>query len=225
MPTERNTARNTERNGDVAVRILVEATRLFAHQGFDGTSLQQVADAVGVRKSSLLYHYASKDELRRAVLRKMVEHWNRSLPGLLAAATSGDGPFDALVDALAAFFTADPFRARLLVREVLDRPDQMRDLMKDHVGPWVRIVADYIRRGQESGRVYSDVDPEGYVVEMIILMVTTVAAHDCVGTVARESGLPAASQSNWLLQEAKRVARASLFVDGEPKVGRRNKRR
>jgi len=206
------TDRTAEKSGDVAERILEEATRLFAEQGFNGTPVQEIADAVGVRKSSLLYHYASKEELRLAVLRKMVEHWNQALPTLLAAATSGQGQFDALVEALVGFFTADPFRARLLVREVLDRPEPMRAMMKDHVGPWVRIVADYIRRGQEAGRLHRDVEPEAYVVEMIVLMVTTVAARDCVGSAAKADGLPAAARKSWLIDEAKRIARASLFV-------------
>ena len=220
MPTER-----TERTGDVAERILEAATRLFAERGFNGTSVQDIADAVGVRKSSLLYHYASKEELRLAVLRKMVEHWNQSLPGLLAAATSGEGQFDALVDALVAFFTSDPFRARLLVREVLDRPEPMRAMMKDHVGPWVRIVADYIRRGRESGRLQADVDPEAYVIEMIVLMVTTVAAQDCVGMAARADGLSAAERKTWLLDEAKRVARASLFAPEKKSTKSKPKRK
>lgn len=221
MPTDRN----TDRNGDVAERILEEATRLFADKGFNGTSVQEVADAVGVRKSSLLYHYASKDELRRAVLRKIIEHWNEALPSLLAAATSGQGQFDALVDALVAFFVADAYRARLVVREVLDRPDQMREMMKDHIGPWVRIVADYIRRGQESGRLFADVEPEAYVVEMIVLVVTTAAARECVGSVARSDGLPAATQDTWLLDEAKRIARASLFAPAPRATKKRKTKR
>ena len=42
---------------DVRSEIPYTATRLFAAKGFDGTSLEATAEAVGVRKPSLLYHF------------------------------------------------------------------------------------------------------------------------------------------------------------------------
>ncbi|HMJ12015.1 MAG TPA: helix-turn-helix domain-containing protein, partial [Polyangiaceae bacterium] len=68
------------RSSDVRAQILGAATRLFAAQGFEGTSLQDVAEEVGIRKPSLLYHFASKDELRQAVLRELLAHWKETLP-------------------------------------------------------------------------------------------------------------------------------------------------
>ncbi|HNC99806.1 MAG TPA: helix-turn-helix domain-containing protein, partial [Myxococcota bacterium] len=38
-------------------RIRSAAIQLFAAQGYLGTSLQEVADAVGISKQLLLYHY------------------------------------------------------------------------------------------------------------------------------------------------------------------------
>jgi len=200
----------TDKIPDMRDRILAEATRLFATRGFDGTSLQEIADAVGIRKSSLLYHFRSKRDLRVGVLRQMIGHWNEALPKLLVAATSGQGQFDALVNALIAFFTADPFRARVVVRETLDRPDEIRMMMAEHVGPWVNIVADYVRRGQERGLLTTDADPEAYVVEMIILVISNAAAQESVGSVAAINGNGAGSTR--LLREALRIARASLFL-------------
>ena len=54
--------------GQVRDQVLHEATRLLARHGFEGTSLQAVADAVGVKKPSVLYHFKSKEDLRQAVL-------------------------------------------------------------------------------------------------------------------------------------------------------------
>lgn len=215
----------TDKTPDMRDRILAEATRLFALRGFDGSSLQEIADAVGIRKSSLLYHFRSKRDLRLGVLRQMIGHWNEALPKLLVAATSGQGQFEALVSALIAFFTADSFRARLVVRELLDRPDEVRTLMAEHVGPWVSIVADYVRRGQERGLLMDDVDPEAYVVEMIILVISNAAAQDCVGSAAAING--AGAGSTRLHREARRIARASLFLgqDGNGPAVRAGRRR
>ncbi len=43
--------------------ILESALRLFAANGFRGTSLQDIASDAGCSKASLLYHFANKDAL------------------------------------------------------------------------------------------------------------------------------------------------------------------
>jgi AcrR family transcriptional regulator len=48
--------------------ILDRAAALFARRGFTKTSVQDVADAVGLSKTGLLHHYPSKDALHEAVL-------------------------------------------------------------------------------------------------------------------------------------------------------------
>jgi AcrR family transcriptional regulator len=48
--------------------IVDRAAALFARYGFEQTSVQAVADAVGLSKAGLLHHFPSKDALREAVL-------------------------------------------------------------------------------------------------------------------------------------------------------------
>lgn len=53
-------------------RIVATATTLFAAQGFSATSLQDLADHLGVTKAALYYHFRRKDHLVAAVLAPMV---------------------------------------------------------------------------------------------------------------------------------------------------------
>lgn len=186
---------------EVQDRILGEATRLFAARGFEGTPLQAIADAVGIRKQSLLYYFPSKEDLRHAVLQKVLAHWNDVLPDLLLAASSSHGQFDGVLGEMVAFFSADPDRPRLLLREILDRPGQTRELMDRLVQPWVRVTCDYIRKGQEGGRLWDEVDPEAYVHQVINLLVASIATFEALGTTDRERNLV----------ELARVAKSSLF--------------
>lgn len=188
---------------DIRERILAVALRLFADQGFEATSLQAIADEVGVRKQSLLYHYSSKDALRRAVLEDLASHWSRVLPRLLKAATSGEDEFQSVVAELISFFMADTDRARLIVREVLDRPADVEAVRNEHVDPWVEIVCRHIRRGQEQGRIRGDVDPEAYVLHIVSIVMASMAFHRGVGAVHRQR----------LTTELLRIARHSLFLD------------
>jgi AcrR family transcriptional regulator len=196
---------------DVRAQILRVATHLFAAHGFDGTSLQAIADEVGIRKPSLIYHFPSKEQLRLAVLEEVLVRWNEVLPRLLMAAAGGEPRFATVMREAVGFFVEDPDRARLLVREILDRPDDMRMRLETHVRPWVDVVADYIRRGQESGEVHELVDPEAYVLQIINLLVSGVAAAACL-----EGGLlpvdsPRGDPAQRHTRELIRIARYSLF--------------
>jgi AcrR family transcriptional regulator len=189
----------------VPKQILAQATRLFAARGFDGVSLQEIADAVGVTKPTLLYHFPSKDDLRKKVLEAVLAHWNDVLPALLQAATSGKGQFDAILAETIGFFAADPDRARLVLREALDRPDGMLPLLKEWVQPWAAIVSGYIRKGQEQGRVHLDVDPEAFVVSVVNLVLSTLATSHLT------SGFGTSPERQ--TREALRFARAALFKE------------
>jgi AcrR family transcriptional regulator len=188
-------------------QILRSATHLFAERGFDGTSLQDIADAVGLRKPSLLYHFASKDDLRRAVLESLLSRWNDVLPRLLMAATSGEDQFTSLIEETSGFFAADADRARLLLREALDRPAEFRQLLATHVRPWVAVLADYVGKGVARGHIHAAVAPEAYLVAVINLILSSFATGACFG------GLLSRERQ---IAETRRVARQALFVAAPP---------
>lgn len=51
----------------------------FATAGYAGTSLHRIADLAGLSKSSVLYHYASKDALLEAAVAPAIEQMNQIL--------------------------------------------------------------------------------------------------------------------------------------------------
>jgi AcrR family transcriptional regulator len=161
---------------DVRSATLAAATRLFAARGFEGTALQDIANMVGVTKPAILHHYPSKERIRQAVLDSIVEHWNKILPRLLLAATTRDDRFEAVFGELHRFFASDPDRARLLMREALDRPEELRKVVRGAVRPWLSAIAQYVRTGSESGTHHADIDPEAYVLHMMQLV---IAAEAC----------------------------------------------
>lgn len=197
---------------DVRSEILRCATRLLAKHGFEGTSLQAIADEVGVRKPSVLYHFPSKEAVRQGVLDQLFDHWAQTLPRLMQAIASGDGRFDALLFEMLGFFRTDADRARLLVREAMDRPDEMRARLKETLKPWVTLIADYVRKGQEAGALRRDVDPESYVVHIITLTLSGIATFDVLSTALTGPSVEAVQERH--TQELLRIARTSLF---EPK--------
>lgn len=63
-------------------RILDVALRLFTEKGFDATSLQEVADELGVTKAALYYHYRSKEDILLALHMRMHEFGRQALDRL-----------------------------------------------------------------------------------------------------------------------------------------------
>ncbi|CAM3655821.1 TetR/AcrR family transcriptional regulator [Kibdelosporangium persicum] len=53
-------------------RLLAEATRLFAKQGFDRTSVQEIVEAAGVTKGAMYHYFGSKDDLLHEIYARVL---------------------------------------------------------------------------------------------------------------------------------------------------------
>jgi AcrR family transcriptional regulator len=101
--------------------ILDRAAALFARRGFSGTSVQQVADAVGLSKAGLLHHFPSKEALHTAVTTQAVALADQ----VLAAGSHLDaGPERdrATVEALVDIAFAHPGLVAMLLSSVEEEP-------------------------------------------------------------------------------------------------------
>ncbi|NAS25311.1 TetR family transcriptional regulator [Herbidospora sp. NEAU-GS84] len=66
---------------DTRDRILATARELFLEQGVRDTSLQHIADRLGITKPALYYHFSSRGDLLRTIVTPLFEE----LEGFLAA--------------------------------------------------------------------------------------------------------------------------------------------
>lgn len=186
-------------------RLVDAATRLFGAQGYEATSIQAVAEAVGVRKQSLLHHYPSKELLLSAVMESTVLHWRDELPKLLARA-SGEDRFSAMANAVLGFFRENPNRARLALRAMLDQPGEVRALLREHLSPYAKLLAESIRIGQTSGMIRTKTEPEAYLVHALMMILATVATGDVASALV---GQDDEDRDNELV----RMLRESLFLN------------
>ena len=66
--------------GDTRERIQAVALELFAEQGYEKTSLREIAERLGVTKAALYYHFKSKED----IVRSFTEDYARELDALIA---------------------------------------------------------------------------------------------------------------------------------------------
>jgi TetR/AcrR family transcriptional regulator len=91
----------TRTGGEARRRQLVElAVRLFGKRGFEGTSLDAVASAAGIRKQTLLYYFPTKDALLQACVVEASRRVAEALTEALDAESDGSRKAEAVVRAL-----------------------------------------------------------------------------------------------------------------------------
>ena len=71
---------------DTRARIIDVALELFAAQGYEKTSLREIADRLGVTKAALYYHFKTKDDIVHGIVESMAAPideaiaWGRGRP-------------------------------------------------------------------------------------------------------------------------------------------------
>ena len=63
--------------GNTKQEILKASLELFSVQGFEATSISQIADAVGIRKASLYSHFDSKQPILNASVKEVLEQYGK----------------------------------------------------------------------------------------------------------------------------------------------------
>jgi AcrR family transcriptional regulator len=104
-------------------KILDAAEVLFAQRGFSGVGMREVAEAVGLSKSSLFHHFRSKVELYAAVAGRILSMFEQRTVQALGGPGDAFVRFDRWLDAMIETLAERPSRARLLLRSLFEDDD------------------------------------------------------------------------------------------------------
>ncbi|GEL21126.1 TetR family transcriptional regulator [Pseudonocardia sulfidoxydans NBRC 16205] len=148
----RRAAGVTTRRELVENELLEHATRLFAERGFAGTSLQDIADALGITRPALYYYVKSKDEL----LAKLVtEVTNGPLDELDALAARADvdavAKLRGVVEIIAGRRVTQPEQFRLLIRSEAELPAELTEAYAASRRDVLRTIAGVVEEGVRAG--------------------------------------------------------------------------
>lgn len=142
------------------VRLLDETTRQFVERGFDGTSMREIAEACGVTKAALYYHYRSKAELLRDIVG---DYLDEVAAVVRDAATEHEAAPEQLRAVLRGLF-ALPAQRRAVMRLAMHDlrhlpPEDQAEFGARYRARFVGPLAGILERGMDEG-AFAERDPE-----------------------------------------------------------------
>jgi AcrR family transcriptional regulator len=161
---------------DARARLMTEALKAFARDGFEGASTRTIAAAAGVNHSLIPYHYGSKEGLWRAAMSSVLEAFVVA-QDRLAGPEAGLSLRDRLKKTIAgfvAFSAGRPEFHRVLTAEWAQGAPRIQWLGQTYILPLSRRMMALIAEGQDAGLV-SPGDPARLLYGMIGIAATSFA--------------------------------------------------
>ena len=135
-----------------ADRILGAAMDAFGTRGYDGTSLDDLARDLGIRKQTILYWFPSKEALLEAVVDRCADEVTERLVRALEQADDGFGRVEAMVRAMFRLAARHPSMLGFL-REVTRLGPPASTRLLDHLSPLIERASKFLEAEMEAGRM------------------------------------------------------------------------
>jgi TetR/AcrR family transcriptional regulator, cholesterol catabolism regulator len=139
--------------------LLAVACRIFAKKGFDGASLQDIADEFGVLKGSLFHYIQSKDDL----LYEIIESVYAGAQTAVWANAVQDGPaverLRRVIIAYVDYISHHLDEVTVWLHDFKALPEPQRESIRRYEERDRRQLLELIDRAQREGGIRSDVDP------------------------------------------------------------------
>lgn len=152
--------------------VLQVAVQVFSERGYDGTSMADLARALGVHKSSIYHHVPGKEELLRLAL-------DRALDSLFALTCEDGACNGTAVDRLEHILgrTVQVLTQQLpyvtLLLRIRGNTAVERRAMKRR-GSFDRFLQELVRQAVDEGHIRPDVDP-GLTARLLVGMVNSIS--------------------------------------------------
>jgi AcrR family transcriptional regulator len=138
---------------DTSHRILEEAQALFSERGYVGTTVQQVADRLGMTKAALYYHFPQgKAEIFVALMRRHIRRLQQGLARAVEAGGTARERLERMAEWLAAQAPAgdvEKLRRELIHIDETSRAS-LREEFRSHI---FQTIYDVLRGGVETGEL------------------------------------------------------------------------
>ncbi|MEV5177019.1 ScbR family autoregulator-binding transcription factor [Streptomyces flaveolus] len=157
QPTPGSPEIKQERAIQTRAHVLTAAAELLSSKGYRNTSMQDVADRVGMTKGAIYFHFRSKEALAVAVVEHHYGQWPDIVESIKA---TGLGPMDTVEEVLnraATAFQTDPVM-QAGARLQLERPLIDTELPQPYID-WTTLLTQLLTEAEHTGELRPGIPP------------------------------------------------------------------
>lgn len=139
-------------------KIIEAASKIFASNGYTGTTVQQIAAHAELPKANVLYYFKSKEGIYGAVLSEILSLWNSCLDD----ATVADEPaeiFTRYIFEKMELSRTYPDASKIFAMEIIKGMPYLSEDMKQNMSEWFESRVNLINEWIKLGKMQA-VDPE-----------------------------------------------------------------
>lgn len=181
--------------------ILEAAKKVFINHGFDGTSMQQIANEAGINKSLLHYYFRNKEKLFAAVFSYAFKNFIPQVQEIFNSDASIFVKLERIVSEYMDMLLKNEFIPAFILHEINRNPDGIFAIMQG-TGLNPGILVEQFVAEIEKGHI-RPVDPRHLIVNMVSLCVFPVAARPLMQRILFANDEAAYQQ--FLLERKKKV--------------------
>lgn len=162
--------------GQVRAALLEAARKLFARHGFAAVKVRQIAIEAGTTAAMIHYYFGDKQGLYDALIEQIVAPVFQRLEVLAQSQVDSTAALTELLGRYMRTLAANPWLPALVLREVIAEEGPLRQRFIQQRMPGGGLLVGLIRRGQEAGRIRTDLDPTLAALSFISMAVFPFAA-------------------------------------------------
>lgn len=140
-------------------QLLNAALDVFSHYGFNGASLDEIAQLADMHKSNIFYYYENKEALYVEVLTNVLQKWLAPLQTLEVELEPTEALTNYLMDKIEVSRT-QPKASKLFALEIIQGAPHISPILKGPLKKLFKRKAKVISTWQEQGKISAAIDPE-----------------------------------------------------------------